>query len=425
MTTEAMDPAVQQATAIAEALLPQLDDRIEARMTTRVNAMARESIDQWARDVGLVGEDGGLVMQREPQAPSPDPLTALRPFSSFGEQLQAIRRASNPGGVADGRLLQVFGATGMSEGVPGDGGYLLQDTFSSDIMRLVHDTGTVFGRITRRFPVGGNSNSIKMPAIDETSRANGSRMGGIQAYWVPEGGTFTASKPTFQRIALELNKLTALGYATSEQLQDTPIIEGLMRDGFAEEFGFKLDDAAIRGSGVGQPLGILNAAATVSVAKETGQAAATLVYENIVKMWARLYARSRPNAAWFINQDIEPQLYQLSLAIGTGGVPVYMPANGLAGSPFATLFGRPVVPIEQCATLGTVGDIILADMSQFWAIEKGGPNYASSIHVQFLTDEVAFRATYRCDYRPMWNSALTPFQGSNTVSPFITLATRA
>jgi HK97 family phage major capsid protein len=418
------DPAVLQATAIAEALLPQVDERIQARMDRQVAEMQRQSIDAWARDVGLVGPDGSLTLT-QPTPPPVDPRAAARPFASFGEQLQSIITASRPGGIVDSRLSQIAAATGLSEGVASDGGFLLQDTFSSEIWRRENDTGQVYNRITKRYPLGGNSTSIKLPAIDETSRANGSRWGGIQAYWVPEAGTFTPSQPSLARIALELHKLTVLAYATAEQLADTPLIEGLLSDAFAEEFGFNLDDKCIRGNGVGEPLGILNAASTISVAKETGQAANTFVYENALAMWTRLYARSRSNAVWFINQDVETQLYRMSLAIGTGGVPVFLPAGGASGSQYSSLFGRPIIPIEQCSTLGTVGDVILADMSQFWAIDKGGPNYASSIHVQFLTEETAFRGSLRVDYRPMWLSALTPANGTTTVSPFITLATRA
>lgn len=420
MTTEVRDPAVvAQATAMAEALLPQLDSRMEAHLAAQASSQ-RLAFENRLLELGLVDEHG------ERRGPPPDQMAQARPFSRLGDQLQAIARSAPLGAAFDPRLGQVMAAaTGMSEGVFGDGGALLQDTFVNDIFRRINETGQVFNRITRRYPLTGNSNSIKLPSIDETSRANGSRQGGMQAYWVEEGGSGTATKPTFARIGLELNKLMALSYATNEQLADTPIIEGLTQDGFAEEFGFKLDDACINGNGVGQPLGILSSPATVSQAKETNQPAATIIYENIVKMWSRLYASSRGNAVWFISQAIEPQLFALSLAVGTGGVPVYMPANGLSGSPYATLFGRPVVPIEQCATLGTVGDIILADMTQFWAIERGGINQAASIHVAFLTDETAFRATYRTDYRPMWLSPLTPFSTGPTLSPFVTLATRS
>jgi HK97 family phage major capsid protein len=163
----------------------------------------------------------------------------------------------------------------------------------------------------------------------------------------------------------------------------------------------------------------------VSVSKESGQAAATFNYANVKKMWARMWAPSRQNAVWFINQDVEPQLYSMNEVVGTGGVPVYLPANGAADKPFSTLFGRPVVPIEYAQTLGTVGDVLLADFSQYVAIDKGGIEQAASMHVRFIYDEQTFRFIYRVDGEPMWKSALTPKNGTNTLSPFVTLATRS
>ncbi len=122
--------------------------------------------------------------------------------------------------------------------------------------------------------------------------------------------------------------------------------------------------------------------------------------------------------------DIEPQLFTMSLTVGSGGVPVYMPAGGVSGTPYSTLFGRPVIPLEQCQTLGTPGDIILADFSQYLLIDKGGINAASSIHVRFLYDENVFRFIYRVDGQPIWNQPVTPFKGSSTKSPFVALAAR-
>jgi hypothetical protein len=71
----------------------------------------------------------------------------------------------------------------------------------------------------------------------------------------------------------------------------------------------------------------------------------------------------------------------------------------------------------------TKGDIYLASLSQYQTITKGGIKSASSIHVSFLTDETAFRWVYRIDGTSLWSSALTPLHGSNTVSPFVCLAT--
>ena len=216
-----------------------------------------------------------------------------------------------------------------------------------------------------------------------------------------------------------------LCYATDEVLADATALGSVIQQAFSEEFGFVLDDAIIRGTGVGQPHGILNSAALVAVAKENGQAAATVYWENVLKMWARLWARSRSSAVWFIHQDVLPQLATMAFPIGVGGVPVYLPATGAAGSPYSTLFGRPVIEIEQAAALGTVGDIMLLDLSQYLMIDKGGMDAAQSIHVRFVYGENTFRFILRTDGQPIWNKPLTLNNSSNTVSPFVALATRA
>jgi len=366
------------------------------------------------------------AMNREPNKPNVDGGDSDdgKAFRSFGEQLMAVAEAARADGKVDARL--TTRATGLSEGVPSEGGFLVQTDFAAELLKRTYQTGILANKC-RKLPISSNANGIKINGIDETSRATGSRWGGVQAYWLDEAGTKTASKPKFRKIELSLNKLIGLCYGTDELLQDTAALESIIMQAFSEEFGFMVDDAIVNGNGAGQPLGILNSGALVSVAKETGQAAATVLTENIVKMWARMWAKSRPNAAWYINQDIEPQLFTMSLAVGTGGIPVYMPANGLSESPYGRLMGKSVIPIEQCQTLGTVGDIILADLSQYVLADKNGIQTAQSIHVQFLTDESVFRFVYRVDGQPIWNSALTPYKGGagNSLSPFIALATRS
>lgn len=350
---------------------------------------------------------------------------AAQPWASLGEQLKAIEIAARYPHMVDDRIKAQKAILGANETVPSEGGFLVQKDFAAEIFSLMHDSGAVASRV-RRIPIGANANGLKMNAIDETSRATGSRFGGVTGYWVAEGGTITASQPTFRQMELELRKVAAALYATDELLADTTALGAVMTQAAGQELAFMVDDALINGNGAGRPLGVLNAASLVSVAKETGQAATTLVADNLVKMWSRMWAGSRSNAVWFINQDVEPQLLTLDLPVGTGGVPVYLPPGGFSQAPYGTLFGRPVVPIEHCATLGTVGDVILADMSQYLMIDKGGVQAASSIHVQFLTDQQVFRFIYRVDGQPMWSSALTPASGSgNTLSPFVALATRS
>lgn len=388
------------------------DDQIAASLADVNAEIAREDRRREAeRTVSLPG--GAISEVRD--------LAAERPFTSMGEQLLAIRQAAISPAQTDLRLLA---ATGNNEAVGSDGGFLLQQEFSRELLGRTYQTGELASRVTRR-QIGAGSNGISINTIDETSRADGSRFGGVRAYWVAEGGSYTGSRPKFRRFSLNLEKLTGLYYATDELTQDLVALASEIEGAFSQEFQFAIDEAIYNGSGAGAPLGILGSAALVTVAKETGQTAATIVYQNVLKMWSRMWGPSRRNAIWVINQDAEPQLNAMSAPVGTGGVPVYLPAGGLSASPYAALFGRPVIPLEHCATLGTVGDIALLDPSQYRWIDKGGTEMATSIHVAFTTGEQAFRFTYRANGAPFWAAALTPKNGTNTLSPFVALATRA
>jgi HK97 family phage major capsid protein len=275
-----------------------------------------------------------------------------------------------------------------------------------------------------KIPISANANGLKIPGVDETSRATGSRWGGVQSNWAAEGIAGTESRPKFRLIEFDLKKLISKMTMTDELLQDSTALTAIASQAFSEEIMFMTEDAIFEGTGAGQPLGIINSGALVTVAKQTSQTAATIVKENIDAMWSRMAPRSRKNAIWLINQDIEPQLNQMNQAVGTGGQLVYLPPGGIANAPNATLYGRELVATEYNSALGAVGDIALVDLSQYTIVDKGGVQMATSMHVAFDTDEMRFRITYRVDGKPMWAAPVTPFKGSLTKSPFVALAAR-
>ncbi|AND85569.1 phage major capsid protein [Clostridium tyrobutyricum] len=341
----------------------------------------------------------------------------------IGEFLQAVAKASSPGGRMDNRLVYQNSASGLNESVSSEGGFMLENDFIQDMFDVMMSESQVANRI-RMIPIGANTNRLRTLGIDETSRANGSRWGGVQAYWIAEAETVTKSKPKFREIDMALQKLLALCYVTDDLLQDATALEAIVKQAYADEMSFKIDDAIINGTGVGMPLGILNSDALVSVPKESNQAAGTIKYENILKMWSSVPARLRANAVWYINQEIEPQLYTMALNIGTGGAPVFLPSGGASSSQYSTLLNRPIVPIEQCSVLGKKGDIILADPTQYIGIDKKAPTADVSIHVRFLYDEQVFRFIYKFNGAPYRNKPITPYKGANALSPFVTLADR-
>lgn len=345
-------------------------------------------------------------------------------FGSHGEFYRAVYMAGSSNYENVDPRLRRLAPSGLNEGVGAEGGFLVREDWANDLFTKGLAAGAV-ARLCKAIPISTEANGTVINGVAETSRVNGSRAGGVQAYWAAEAATVTATKPSFDQVRLRLDKLMALVYATDEQLADAPQLAAWINSEVPEEIGFKLDDAIIRGNGTGVPLGVLNADCLVSVAKEGSQTATTFNFANASKMFSRMWARSLPKARWFINQDVYPQLLQLTSAASSAATPMFIEPGRISDAPNGLLFGRPVDIIEQCDTLGQVGDVIFADFGQYLLARKGGITGEVSMHVRFIYGEQTFRFTLRADGRPRWKSALTPYKGSNTVSPFIALAVRS
>lgn len=347
-------------------------------------------------------------------------------WDDFPQFMHAVRKCGQSSGVIRDPRLVVGAATGMSANIGEDGGFAIPPEFRTAIWdeANMEDEQNLFAQ-TWQIPVSGREITLNRQA--ETSRATGSRYGGIRGYWLNEGGTMTASKPKLAQFTLRPKKLAVLAYMTQELLDDGMALQGYLERAAGSEIRFMINDALIRGTGTGKPLGILdnNAAGTIEVSAETGQGATVLLAANIDNMWMRCHPRARSSAVWYINNDVEPHLQKIERPAGAGGLPAYMPPGGLSATPYGSLKGRPVVPIEFCETAGTSGDIILANYGWYATATKGAVRSESSIHVQFLTDEVTFRFIVEVDGQPVLDSAITPYKGSNTVSPFVKLETRS
>lgn len=348
-------------------------------------------------------------------------------FGHFGEFLNAVQKVG-VGRGADERLIANASLTTYgSEGTGADGGFAIPPEWRAQIMELVDGEGSILG-LTDRQTISGNT--ITYP-VDETSAWDSTN--GIQVYWSKEAGTYSQSKPKLQPLTLRLEKLTALVPVTDEMLEDAPSMGNYVSNKAGAKLQFKINDAIINGDGAGMPLGMVNAGCKVQVAKESSQAADTIVAANILKMYSRMPAAARSRAYWFINQDIEPQLLSINVTfkdiVGSAGIAAgaaaYLPPGGLSGSPYATLMGRPILPTEACGTLGDEGDIIFADPGSYLSVMKGGGIKSDvSIHLWFDQGATAFRFTTRMDGRPWLSTAITRRNGSNTLSTVVTLQAR-
>lgn len=365
---------------------------------------------------GLLNEDG-TPRRRAPAVPR-NREEGRWGWPSMGHFSLAVQKACARGGVVDPRLMQNAPTTFGTEGVGEDGGFAVPPEFREAIMQKVMGEDTLIGRTDQ---LTSSSNTLTIPT-DETTPWQST--GGIQAFWENEAAQLTQSKPLLDQTSIRLNKLTSLVPVTSELLEDAAAMDSYLRRKAPEKMDFKVTNAIVDGSGGGQPLGILKSDSLITVAKEGGQTADTIVFENVSNMYSRMLARWRTNAVWLINQDIEPQLNSLNHPGDSS--PVFMPPGGLSQAPFGTIFGKPIIPTEACKTLGDLGDIILVDFNQYLTVRKtSGIRAETSIHLFFDYDMTTFRFILRLAGQPWWKAVVARFNGANTLSWAVTLAERA
>jgi len=402
----------------------QRDDAIQVELAAIADEVTRYERAAKAEPVSAsrleVGTDHAAERPWGPRLPEQASAQTQKEVrqAALGEFAIAVRSAMNGTGF-DPRLTAA--ASGMGSAIPSDGGFAVPVEIAAGIERNMFAGGELLSRVDVR---SISSDNMAYNVIDETSRAS-TRNGGVLGYWVDQGTAPTASQPKLARIEMKLRKVGCLGYMTDELVADAAALGGELEAMFTEELIFQVEDAITEGTGAGQPLGYTLAPCLISVAKETGQTAATITTANLSAMWARMHPRDKANAVWLINGDCGPQLDVLSIPAGTSALEPrfvnYSPAGIL------TIKGRPVVETEYNATLGTVGDIVLINLQKYRLIRKGGVEQASSMHVRFTQGEQTFRAFYRVDGQMIPRSAVTPFKGGSTktISPLVVLATRS
>lgn len=349
------------------------------------------------------------------------PKKELR-FTSLAEQVRHIIDAhpSRSGRYSDKLQASVRAASGMGISSPTDGGFAIQPNISARLIEPLFAPGgdAILSRVTNTNITTGNDMSFV--AIDETTQS-GSVWGGITMYWLGEADARTPSTAKLRKINLKLKDVAGLMYLTNDLLKDAPAMAQRLENGFRTALKNELCRVIMRGTGAGQPQGFLLSGGKISISAETGQEAATITYTNLLKMRERIAPGGSP--VWLYNTTCFEQIAKAQVGLGTAGALVSGVTLQSAG--IQNILGYPAIECPWCSVLGTVGDIVLVDLSNYEFIHQGGEEIAYSAHVRFLYDEMALRVIYRCDGQTSAISATTSPDGATTVAPVITLATRS
>jgi len=339
-------------------------------------------------------------------------------FKSLGEFLVRVRKACD-GDIQDGRLKT---AGHMAEGEDSQGGFLVPEQWADGIYHAALEGSIVRARVDKdAIYTLKKGNSVKFRKLHETDRSS-NLFGGITFQWMAEAGekVEAISKPSLGECELVLKKLVGGCFASNELEDDYGAMEKFIRLAFGQAIRFIEDDAFINGTGVGQPLGILNALATIRVPR---WAAGAIDWRDIARMTRRLLPDSWERAVWLINSDALHELFEATAPAANQVTVLDLSQN--------TLWGRPFIVTEKCQSIGTLGDIILADFGagHYLIADKEMGIWASRHvdygqgHYGFRTDETFWKVVLRTDGQPLMSQAITPYRGANSLGPFVALTT--
>ncbi len=414
---EAEANALEEKAARQAALRQQISDAGDTleKSHGRVLGMARPTADRRTQETHAAMDSSRERVLDDPKGG----------FRDYGEFCSSVILAATPGEAVDERLRIIDAAYGQNIDTGSEGGFQAPPEFSNKMI----------ARMNRRLGLAGKadvvsmtSNYLRFTGLQDHDRSTTAyRYGGVIVYMVGEGKQITRSTQKTRAIELKLHKMCALSYATYEEIKAVANMGTRLLDSHGGALGDTMEEQMMFGTGVNQLQGAFNAPCCVSVAKESGQVADTIVAENVAALEGALAEESEEDAEFFYNSECFPQLLFMKVDIGTGGAPLMTVGRGMEGKPFRTILGRPAHKTNKCEALGDAGDICLGDFSKYVLGMRGTVDTAMSVHLRFDYVETCFRSIVEVDGQPYYEQALTPRKGASgrTVSPFVKVAERA
>ena len=316
---------------------------------------------------------------------------------------------------------EIMKALGETQG--STGGFFVPIEFRAELLMLTVEDQVVRPRATV-IPMA--TDLLRIPRIHETTRSGGIVYGGMTGTFGPEAGSLGTGDPTAGQVELKAKKFSEYILVSNELVMDSPIaISPLLGFMGRKALGFREDYNMFWGTGANNVAGLLTSTATnpalISLTRDT---TGTITYQDVKTMYARMLPASINNAVWIASPSVFPALCDMAVSVGAAGSAVWISnVNTAVGAPPATIFGRPVIFSEKMSQLGTAGDICFMDLSYYLIGDRMQFALTTSEHVAFATDQIAFRMIERLDGAPWINSALTPAKQTDTLSPFVAVAT--
>jgi len=303
----------------------------------------------------------------------------------------------------------------LSEGSGSAGGYLVVGEQRTDLLAVPAPVDDIRARAQ---VVPMRSRTLKWPTLNQRGTTAGSPhfFGGIEAKWTEEAGEKSITDPAFDELTLTAWKLVCYTRTSDELLADSAVALGAFFSGpmgFAGAIKWEEEYTFLRGTGAGQPMGVINAPGTISVPRQQQ------LFLNVEDITSMIEASYGDNLVWHISRSQMSNLLQLN---GPAANPsyIFMP-NGRDGVP-ATLMGYPIIWSDKLPRRFTAGDIVLANWQYYLIGDRQMTTIDSTNVERFRYDQTSWRAVHRVDGQPQLRAPLTYDDGLTQTSPFVILS---
>jgi HK97 family phage major capsid protein len=269
---------------------------------------------------------------------------------------------------------------GLTVATDAAGGYLAPEQFGSELIKLLRQFSPI-RQYAKVITIGASE--IKYPRRTTSTAAS----------WVGETDDRTASEPAFEQVSIAPYELATFTDVSTQLLEDNAYnLEGELASDFAESFGITEGLAFVKGTGTGQPKGIM-AATGISEVK-TGAAAgfaATSPADTIIGMFHALPGVHAQNGVWLMNRTTLGIIRQWKDGMGR-----YLVIDPLtAGAPI-TLLGRPVVEATDMDDIGANKyPLLFGDLQGYRIVDRVGLSVLRDPYSLATKGQVRFHARKR------------------------------
>jgi HK97 family phage major capsid protein len=403
---------------------PLMARAVEASVTTlgrQLDAVINKALEEFARAQGKSRKNAAAALFGEQGEGDPR--------HCFGDWCLCIatrnhKRLTEEYGSAlvDHKGDKVSQKAPLGEASGSTGGYTVPPDFYQQLLALVAENAIFRPRAWVQ-PMA--SATLQFPYLDVTTVQSAGVppfFGGVQMYWTEEAQTRTETEPQFKMMELKAHELSGYSVSSNVLLADAAFgLEKFLFTLFGQAIAWFEDYAFFQGNGVGKPVGVLNAGATITSGPNSGSrtTANQIQFADVAWMWSKLLPASWSKAFWAFSPTCIPQLLQLK--DGASRAIFISIDQGITKTPVWSLLGRPALVTEKLPPLGTSGDIVLIDPSLYVIGDRMQVEVAASEHVNFLKNQMTWRVLERVDGQPWLEKPITLQDATTQVSPFVAL----